>query len=185
MLLSDWTIAELAVNDDLIVPFHSEQLQPCSYDVVLDGLVFSMADVETDGMRSIDAQSKNLFGIEYVADAIPQDGYCIYPDGFILANTKEFVNIPADIAARFEGKSSLGRLGLTTHVTAGFVDAGFSGQITLEIKNETKYPIYIYEGMKIGQLCFFELNKEARRPYGSEGLGSHYQGQTGPTVARG
>lgn len=185
MLLSDWTIAELAANDDLIVPFHSEQLQPCSYDVVLDNLIFTMADAETEGIRAIDARSKDLFGIEYLADVIPQNGYCIEPDGFVLANTKEFVNIPDKIAARFEGKSSLGRLGLTTHVTAGFVDAGFSGQITLEIKNETKYPIYIYEGMKIGQLCFFELDKEARRPYGSEGLGSHYQGQTGPTVARG
>ena len=185
MLLSDWTIAELATTEDLIVPFHSEQLQPCSYDVVLDNFIFTMADAETDGTRAIDARTKDLYGIEYVKDFIPKHGYCIDPDGFVLASTKEFVNIPDNIAARFEGKSSLGRLGLTTHVTAGFIDAGFSGQITLEIKNETKYPIYIYEGMKIGQLCFFELDKEARRPYGSEGLGSHYQGQTGPTVARG
>ena len=185
MLLSDWTIAELATTEDLIVPFHSEQLQPCSYDVTLDSLISRMVDAETEGVRAIDARSKDLFGIEYVEDVIPETGYCIEPDGFILASTREFVNIPDGIAARFEGKSSLGRLGLTTHVTAGFIDAGFSGQITLEIKNETKYQIYIYEGMKIGQLCFFELDKEARRPYGSEGLGSHYQGQTGPTVARG
>lgn len=185
MLLSDYTIADLAINHDLVVPFHSEQLQPCSYDVLLDDHIFKMETMKDEDKPCIDARGRDLYGIDYISDVILPHGYCLNPGEFILGSTKEIVNIPENYAARFEGKSSLGRLGLTTHVTAGFIDAGFSGQITLEMKNETKYPIYIYEGMKIGQLCFFAIDRPVHRPYGSDGLGSHYQGQTGPTVARG
>ena len=89
-----------------------------------------------------------------------------------------------DIAARLEGKSSLGRLGLLTHSTAGFIDPGFSGHVTLELSNTATMPILLYPGLKIGQLCFFDLSSPAEHPYGSEGLGSHYQGQRGPTPSR-
>ena len=94
------------------------------------------------------------------------------------------MTLPDDIAARLEGKSSLGRLGLLTHSTAGFIDPGFSGHVTLELSNMATLPIKLYPGMKVGQLCFFQLSSPAAHPYGSAGVGSHYQGQRGPTASR-
>ena len=110
--------------------------------------------------------------------------YALRPGEFILGSTVEAVSIPDYLACRFEGKSSLGRIGLTTHVTAGFVDPGFQGTITLEIKNENQFPILLKPGMLIGQLCFIRLNTKVDRMYGSAGLGSHYQNQSGPTASR-
>ena len=102
----------------------------------------------------------------------------------MLGSTYELVSLPDDVAARLEGKSSLGRLGLMTHSTAGFIDPGFQGHITLELANVATLPIKLYPGMKIGQMCFFQLSSPAEHPYGSATYGSHYQGQRGPTASR-
>ena len=107
-----------------------------------------------------------------------------YPGEFALGSIYEVVTLPEDIAARVEGKSSLGRLGLLTHATAGFIDPGFSGHVTLELSNVATLPIKLWPGMKIGQLCFFRLTSPAEHPYGSSASGSHYQGQRGPTPSR-
>ena len=110
--------------------------------------------------------------------------FILHPGEFVLGSTYEVVTLPDDLAARLEGKSSLGRLGLLTHSTAGFVDPGFSGHVTLELSNVATLPIKLWPGMKIGQLCFFRLSSPAQNPYGSEKYGSRYQGQRGPTASR-
>lgn len=181
MLLNDSHIRELSLNKHVIYPFAEEQLQPASYDVLLGNNIIRF--VGNAGV--IDASTKILRGdADYHSYQIKDDDYYILDPGeFILGCTEEMVTLPNNIAARFEGKSSLGRLGLATHVTAGFIDPGFQGQITLEIKNMNHLPIAISPGMRIGQLCFFET-EPAEHPYGSEEAGSHYQHQIGPTVAR-
>ena len=108
----------------------------------------------------------------------------MHPGEFVLGSTYEQVLLPSDLAGRLEGKSSLGRLGLLTHSTAGFIDPGFSGHITLELSNVATLPILLYPGMKIGQLCLIRLTTEAEFPYGSSHYGSRYQGQKGPTPSR-
>jgi dCTP deaminase len=110
--------------------------------------------------------------------------FILHPGEFVQGSTHEEVSLPDDIAARVEGKSSLGRLGLLTHATAGFVDPGFSGHVTHELANVATLPIKLYPGMKFGQLCFFRLSSPADHPYGSEKYGSRYQGQRGPTPSR-
>jgi dCTP deaminase len=110
--------------------------------------------------------------------------FVLHPGEFVLGATYEVITLPDDIAARLEGKSSLGRLGLLTHSTAGFIDPGFSGHVTLELSNVATLPITLWPGMKIGQLCFFRLSSPAEHPYGSDKYGSRYQGQRGPTASR-
>jgi dCTP deaminase len=110
--------------------------------------------------------------------------FVLHPGEFVLGSTYELVGLGDALAARVEGKSSLGRLGLLTHATAGFVDPGFTGHVTLELANVATLPIKLYPGMKIGQLCFFRLSSPAEHPYGSTAAGSHYQGQRGPTPSR-
>jgi dCTP deaminase len=110
--------------------------------------------------------------------------FILHPGEFVLGSTYEVVTLPDDVAARLEGKSSLGRLGLLTHSTAGFIDPGFSGHVTLELSNVATLPIKLWPGMKIGQLCFFRLSSPSDNPYGSEKYGSRYQGQRGPTPSR-
>ena len=112
------------------------------------------------------------------------EAFVLHPGEFVLGSTYEVVTLPDDVAARLEGKSSLGRLGLLTHSTAGFVDPGFTGHITLELSNVATLPIKLWPGMKIGQLCFFRLTSPSEHPYGSEKYGSRYQGQRGPTPSR-
>jgi dCTP deaminase len=112
------------------------------------------------------------------------EAFILHPGEFVLGSTYEYVSLPNDIAARLEGKSSLGRLGLLTHSTAGFVDPGFQGHVTLELSNVATLPIKLWPGMKIGQLCFFQLSSPSENPYGSEKYGSRYQGQRGPTASR-
>jgi dCTP deaminase len=114
----------------------------------------------------------------------PSDPFVLHPGEFALASTYEVVTLPDDVAGRLEGKSSLGRLGLLTHSTAGFIDPGFSGHVTLELSNVATLPIMLWPGMKIGQLCLFRLSSAAEHPYGSEVYGSRYQGQRGPTASR-
>ena len=114
----------------------------------------------------------------------PAEPFILHPGEFVLGSTYEFVTLPDDVAARLEGKSSLGRLGLLTHSTAGFVDPGFRGHVTLELSNVATLPIKLWPGMKIGQLCFFKLTSPSEHPYGSEKYSSRYQGQRGPTASR-
>ncbi len=176
MILNDISIDDRAIHQELISPYDTNNLQPCSYDVTL-----SKSIIRYIGNGEINASDKSLRDLEYFKFIIPDEGYVLGPGEFILGSTNESVNIPSNLAARYEGKSSMGRIGLATHITAGFIDPGFSGDITLEIKNENNHPIRIFQGMKIGQLCFFELTGAVARPYGSANLGSHYQNQSGPT----
>ena len=117
-------------------------------------------------------------------DVGPDQPFVLHPGEFVLGATHEVVTLPDDIAARLEGKSSLGRLCLLTHSTAGFIDPGFTGHVTLELSNTATMPILLHPGMKIGQLCFFQLSSPAEAPYGSGAHGSRYQGQRGPTASR-
>lgn len=126
---------------------------------------------------------KNPVNTKQVIVAMGGD-FALAPGLFVLASTVQTVGICEGYAARVEGKSSLGRLGLMVHSTAGFIDPGFRGQITLELSNVNNSPIMLTPGMAIAQLCVFELKTPARKPYGSEGLGSKYQGQQGPTPSR-
>lgn len=191
MILSDSTIRGLAKYRGLVYPFDEDQLQPCSYDVRLDDRIklFGITKIKKHPKghvigRVIDASSKEMSGISMVDVDISNNPYVLHPGEFILGSTVETVSIPDYLACRFEGKSSLGRIGLTTHVTAGFIDPGFHGTITLEIKNENQFPILLKAGMLIGQLCFIRLNTTVDRMYGSVELGSHYQNQIGVTEAR-
>ena len=155
-------------------------LQPASIDVRLSRFFLTF---ESHRHAVIDpAADQPDLTQEIVAD----DGapFILHPGEFVLGSTYETVELPDDIAGRIEGKSSLGRLGLLTHATAGFIDPGFSGTITLELASVATLPILLYPGMKIGQLCFFRLSSPARAPYGSAAAGSHYQGQRGPTPSR-
>lgn len=157
-----------------ITPWEDEAVQPCSYDVRLGPrfLVYPNGDEVLDC-----AEPAAMEEAELEADG----SFLLYPRSFALACTVETVTLPDDLAARIEGKSSLARRGLAIH-TAGFIDAGFSGQITLELSNMTARPLRLIPGMRIGQLAFFELDMPARHPYGL-GRGSHYQHQTGPTLS--
>jgi dCTP deaminase len=126
-------------------------------------------------------QQDDLTSLREVPDGEP---FVLHPTEFVLASTLEVVTLPDDLAGRLEGKSSLGRLGLLTHSTAGFIDPGFSGHVTLELSNVANLPIILWPGMKIGQLCLFRLSSPAEHPYGSAVYGSRYQGQRGPTPSR-
>jgi len=124
---------------------------------------------------------------EELTELVEVDGdeaFILHPGEFVLGSTLERVTLPDDLVARLEGKSSLGRLGLLIHSTAGFIDPGWDGHVTLELSNVANLPITIYPGMKIGQLSFVQLSEPAERPYGSAGIGSKYQGQRGPTPSR-
>jgi dCTP deaminase len=176
-MLSNLDIADAILATELkISPYSSDYLQPSSYDVHL-GSSFLVFDGHKSGM--IDPAVDNTHLVHYVR----QDEFVLHPGEFVLATTVEVVTLSAGIAARIEGKSSLGRLGLQTHSTAGFIDPGFAGTITLELSNVARLPIKLYAGMKIGQLAFFRLDTPTDQPYGSNG--SHYQNQSGPQASRG
>ena len=177
-MLSDHSIRELCQNEKLIEPYSDSHLQPCSYDVRLSDEIIRFI-----GHGTIKLSDRSFSG-EYFKLNMNEHGYILEPGEFILGSTIEKVKLPNNIAARFEGKSSLGRIGLATHVTAGFIDPGFEGTITLEIKNLNQYPILLETGCPIGQLCFFKLDSEVEKPYGSDGLNSKYQGQHGPTISK-
>ena len=115
---------------------------------------------------------------------IGKNGFIVHPGEFLLGATVEKITLPTDIAAKLEGRSSLGRLGLVIHATAGYVGPGFSGWLTFELSNLSRLPIRVYAGMKIAQICFFQMSGEVLRPYGDKNLGSKYQGQKGPTASR-
>ena len=181
MLLSDRDIrAEIDSGRVLIDPYDEAMVQPSSVDVRIDRF-FRLFDNHKYSVIDPSIEQPELTRLVEVA---PDEAFVLHPGEFVLASTFEVVTLPDDVAARLEGKSSLGRLGLLTHSTAGFIDAGFSGHVTLELSNVATLPIKLWPGMKIGQLCFFRLTSPAEAPYGSGAQGSRYQGQRGPTPSR-
>jgi dCTP deaminase len=181
VLLSDRDIkAELDTERVRIDPYDPGMIQPSSIDVRLDKY-FRLFD---NHKYPVIDPAKDQPELTRLVEVDPDDGFVLHPGEFVLGSTLETVSLPDDLAARVEGKSSLGRLGLLTHATAGFVDPGFSGHVTLELSNVATLPIILWPGMKIGQLCFFRLSSPAENPYGSAKYGSHYQGQRGPTASR-
>jgi dCTP deaminase len=181
VLLSDRDIrAQIAEKRVGVEPFSDAMIQPSSVDVRLDKFfrVF-----ENHKYEVIDPALEQP---ELTREIVAEDGeaFILHPGEFVLASTYEVITLPDDIAGRLEGKSSLGRLGLLTHSTAGFIDPGFSGHITLELSNVAILPVKLYPGMKIGQLCLIKLSSPAEHPYGSAQYLNRYQGQRGPTASR-
>ncbi|GAA2052715.1 MULTISPECIES: dCTP deaminase [Streptomyces] len=181
MLLSDKDIrTEIDAGRVRIDPYDPSMVQPSSIDVRLDRFfrVF-----ENHRYPHIDPSVEQP-DLTRVIEPAGDEPFILHPGEFVLASTYEVVTLPEDVASRLEGKSSLGRLGLLTHSTAGFIDPGFSGHVTLELSNVATLPIKLWPGMKIGQLCMFRLTSPAEHPYGSSGVGSRYQNQRGPTPSR-
>jgi dCTP deaminase len=180
-VLSDGTIRELVESGRIkIDPWDPGLVQPASVDLRL-GDSFRVFHNHRTTAIDLREPPTNLTE-EVVASA--EDGFVIHPGEFCLGRTLEWVELPADIVARIEGKSSLGRLGLIVHATAGFCDPGWRGTLTLELNNLTRVPIKLYPGLLIAQLSFMTLDRAAERPYGSDELGSHYQGQVAATESR-
>ena len=181
MLLSDRDIrAEVDAERVVLDPWDESMVQPSSVDVRLDRF-FRLFD--NHKYQHIDP-AVDQPDLTRLVEVDAQEAFVLHPGEFVLGATFEVITLPDDVAARLEGKSSLGRLGLLTHSTAGFIDPGFSGHVTLELSNVATLPITLWPGMKIGQLCFFRLSSPAEYPYGSERYGSRYQGQRGPTASR-
>ncbi|MDH2426942.1 dCTP deaminase [Sphaerisporangium sp. TRM90804] len=181
MLLSDGDVrAEIESGRVKIDPFAEEMIQPSSIDVRLDRFFRVFENHRYPHIDPAIEQPELTRLVEPEGD----EPFILHPGEFVLASTYEVIGLPDDIAGRLEGKSSLGRLGLLTHSTAGFIDPGFEGHVTLELSNVATLPIKLWPGMKIGQLCMFRLSSPARQPYGSAAYGSRYQGQRGPTPSR-
>lgn len=181
MLLSDRDIrAQIDAGRVQLDPYEPAHVQPASLDVRLDRY-FRLFD---NHRYPVIDPSQDQPELTHLVDAGPDNPLVLHPGEFVLGATYEAVALPDDVAARLEGKSSLGRLGLLTHSTAGFIDPGFTGHVTLELSNTATMPIMLWPGMKIGQLCFFQLSSPAEHPYGSGANGSRYQGQRGPTASR-
>ena len=181
VLLSDRDIkVEISSGRVKVEPFTDSMIQPSSVDVRLDRFfrVF-----ENHKYSVIDPSIEQPDLTREVAVAADEH-FILHPGEFVLASTYEVITLPDDIAGRLEGKSSLGRLGLLTHSTAGFIDPGFSGHITLELSNVANLPVKLFPGMKIGQLCLIKLSSSTEHPYGSALYGSRYQGQRGPTPSK-
>ncbi len=179
-VLSDRDIAvALAAGRIKIAPYDRADLQPSSIDLHLD---HSFRVFRNNRYPYIDVRSAqpDLTELLTVAD---NEAFVLHPGEFVLGQTLEWVELPDDLVARLEGKSSLGRLGLLIHSTAGYVDPGWKGKLTLELSNVAKLPIALYSGMKIGQISFLTMSSPVERPYGSAGLGSKYQGQAEPTAS--
>ena len=180
-VLSDGTIRRLVEEGRIVIdPWDEARVQPASVDLRLGD---SFRVFHNHRVTAIDLREppRNLTEEVRIGEAEP---FAIHPGEFVLGRTLEAVAIPDDVVARIEGKSSLGRLGLIVHATAGFVDPGFKGSLTLEITNLTRVPIMLYAGLPIAQLSFMALDQPAERPYGSPELGSHYQGQVAATESR-
>ena len=181
MVLSDRTIRrEIAEGRIAVKPIDPEDIQPASIDLHLGGgfLVFSNTRLPYIDVRA------PLDGLMAAVDVADDQPFMLHPGEFALGSTREHIELPDDLVARLEGKSSLGRIGLLIHSTAGFVDPGWKGRLTLELSNVARLPIALYPGMKIGQISFLRLTEPAERLYGSPELGSRYQGQSGPTASR-
>ena len=181
MLLSDRDIrSEIQSGRVAVEPFDEAMIQPSSVDVRLDKF-FRVFENHKYSVIDPSIEQAELTR-EVIAEG--EEAFILHPGEFVLASTYEVITLPDDIAGRLEGKSSLGRLGLLTHSTAGFIDPGFSGHITIELSNVANLPVKLYPGMKIGQLCLIKLSSPAEHPYGSAIYASRYQGQRGPTPSR-
>ncbi|UPO76092.1 MULTISPECIES: dCTP deaminase [Arthrobacter] len=181
MLISDRDIrAEISDGRIVLDPYDPAMVQPSSVDVRIDRY-FRLFDNHKYAHIDPSLDQPDLTRLVEVA---PDEPFILHPGEFVLGSTYESVTLPDDVAARLEGKSSLGRLGLLTHSTAGFIDPGFSGHVTLELSNMATLPIKLWPGSKIGQLCFFKLSSPAEYAYGTGVYGNRYQGQRGPTASR-
>src|SRR3954466_5320178 len=173
-------MAEREAKRVSLEPFDSAMVQPSSVDVRLDRFFRTF---ENHRYPHIDP-AEDQPDLTRMVEPVGEEPFILHPGEFVLGSTYEVAPLPAAVPARLEGKSSLGRLRLLTHSTAGFIDPGFSGHVTLELSNVATLPIKLWPGMKIGQLCFFRLSSPAEHPYGSGSHGSRYQGQRGPTPSR-
>ncbi|MEI7618657.1 MAG: dCTP deaminase [Actinomycetota bacterium] len=181
MILSDRTLREeIAARRIVIEPLDERCIQPSSIDVKVSNL-FRVFRNHTAGIIDV---KQDLEDLTEMVNVDPDGVFMLHPGEFVLGSTLERITVPDDLVARIEGKSSLGRLGLLIHSTAGFIDAGFDGHITLELSNVASLPITIYPGMKIGQISFVQMTTPADNPYGKGARGSKYQGQRGPTPSR-
>lgn len=181
MILSDRTIRELIQSKRVVIePLGEGCVQPSSVDLHVDRF-FRVFRNHSQRVIDVKEDQEELTELVEIAEG---DALILHPGEFVLGATAERVALPDDLVGRLEGKSSLGRLGLLIHSTAGFVDPGFDGYLTLELSNVANLPITVYPGMKIGQISFLRMTTPAERPYGSTALGSKYQNQRGPTPSR-
>ena len=181
MVLSDRTIKRLLDEGGIgIEPYDESLLQPSSVDVRVDRF-FRVFHNNRYPFIDVKQEQEDLTDLVEIDADTP---FMLHPGEFVLGSTLERVRLPDDLVARLEGKSSLGRLGLLIHSTAGFIDPGWDGHVTLELSNVANLPITIYPGMKIGQISFMQMTEPAMTPYGSDGLGSKYKGQQGPTASK-
>ena len=181
MVLSDRTIRRLLGEGRIgIDPYEDALVQPSSVDVRVDRW-FRVFRNSRYPYIDVKQEQEELTELVEIDDETP---FILHPGEFVLGSTLERIQLPDDLVARLEGKSSLGRLGLLIHSTAGFIDPGWDGHVTLELSNVANLPITIYFGMKIGQVSFVQMTEAAETPYGAGALGSKYQGQQGPTPSR-
>lgn len=181
MILSDHSIKEqIAAGRIVIDPLDPKDIQPASIDIHLGNEVLVFRN-HTRGFIDVRIPSDDLTESISMHESVP---FMLHPGEFVLAGSKEFIGVPEDILGRLDGKSSLGRIGLLIHSTAGFIDPGWRGRLTLELSNVSKLPITLYSGMAIGQISFMKLTTPAENPYGSAALRSKYQNQAGPTPTR-
>lgn len=181
-MLVDNEIRYLSEECNLIIPFDEKSLQPSSYDLHLDDTFITYDS--SNGNAYLEPYAETGFHHIIQREHKVKQKFELEPGMFCLASTKETLNVGSWFAARFEGKSTLGRYGLQTHMTAGFIDPGFHGQITVELHNVSGYPIVLNVGIPIGQVCFYPLGAKPDHLYGDMRIGSHYQGQKGPTAPR-
>ncbi len=180
MILSDGTIREALASGRIgIDPLAEDAIQPSSVDVRL-GSAFRVFANHRYPYIDVREPQPDLTELVEAGD----EPFVLHPGEFVLGSTLERITLPSDVVARLEGKSSLARLGLVIHSTAGFIDAGFDGDVTLELSNVATLPILLYPGMKVAQFAFFSLDRPAENPYGGGASGSKYQGQSGPTASR-
>lgn len=181
MILSDHDIrAEVKSGRIGIEPFDESDVQPSSVDLHVDRFFRTF---HNHRYQVIDVKQP-MDDLTELVEVTDDEPFILHPSEFVLGSTCEYVRLPNDLVARLEGKSSLGRLGLLIHSTAGYVDPGFEGHLTLELSNVANLPITLYPNMKIGQISFFRLTSDADNPYGSSAVNSKYQGQRGPTASR-
>lgn len=180
-VLSDRSIREaLKAGRIGIEPLDDDAIQPASVDLRLDS---AFRIFRSTSRPYVDVQQP-VDDLTELVEIAPEEPFVVQPGSFCLGSTVETISIPDDIVARVDGKSSLGRLGLLVHATAGYVDPGWTGKLTLELSNQSQMPIALYYGMRVCQISFLEMTTPVDRPYGSASLGSKYQGQTGPTPSR-
>lgn len=181
MVLSDRTIRRLLEEGRILIdPYDESLLQPSSVDVRVDHRFRVFRNSRYPYINVKEPQEE----LTELVEVMGEEPFILHPGEFVLGSTLERIRLPDDLVGRLDGKSSLGRLGLLIHSTAGFIDPGWDGHVTLELSNVANLPITIYPGMKIGQLSFVQLSEPAETPYGAGKLGSKYQGQQGPTPSR-